>query len=116
MKDDDKQMRFLLHDHDSKFTSLFDTVFVSEHIEVIHTPYQAPNANAYAERWCGLYARSVSISCLYLIRNMCGAYFGNTLITTIQHVPNKELSSRYLYPDLTRNNWETSDVELLSAF
>jgi putative transposase len=42
---------FLIHDHDSKFTSSFDTVFSSEGIDVIHTPYQAPRANAYPERW-----------------------------------------------------------------
>ncbi len=29
----------------------FDDVFRSEAIQVIHTPLQAPNANAHAERW-----------------------------------------------------------------
>ncbi len=29
----------------------FDTVFRSEGIRVIHTPYHAPNAHAHAERW-----------------------------------------------------------------
>jgi transposase InsO family protein len=41
----------LSHDHDSSFTQVFDTVFRSESIRVIHTPYHAPNANAHAERW-----------------------------------------------------------------
>ena len=29
----------------------FDTVFVSEGLNIIALPYQAPNANSHAERW-----------------------------------------------------------------
>jgi putative transposase len=43
-------LRFLLPDNAGKFTAAFDTIFASERIEVIHTPYRALNANAYAER------------------------------------------------------------------
>ena len=59
-KDDAQNMAFLIHDNDKKFTTSFDTVFSSERIEVIHTPYQAPRANSYAERWVG----SVREECL----------------------------------------------------
>ena len=59
---DDRQqpLRLLIHDRDSKFGGGFDDVFQSEGIAVIRTPVQAPNANAYAERWVG----SVRRECL----------------------------------------------------
>jgi putative transposase len=51
LDDQVRPIRFLLRDHDAKFTGQFDEVFRAQGAEVIRIPIQAPRANGYAERW-----------------------------------------------------------------
>ncbi len=51
LQEEESAVRCLLRDNDSKYTSAFDAMFAAEGIKVIPLPFQAPNANAYAERW-----------------------------------------------------------------
>jgi transposase InsO family protein len=65
--------RFLIRDRDAKFTRAFDDVWRSTGTEIIRTPVQAPNANAYAERWVGTVRREcldrlLIVGCQQLVR------------------------------------------------
>jgi hypothetical protein len=77
-----RRLRFVLRDRDAKFSRTFDDVFRSEGAKVLVTPVQAPNANAYAERWI----RTVRAECLdWLLIVGEGTWsrcFGSTLSTT----------------------------------
>ncbi|MFC1805524.1 integrase core domain-containing protein [Planctomycetota bacterium] len=52
--------RFLLHDRDKCFSGGSDAVVTHAGVEPVKTPYHAPNANAFAERWI----RSAREECL----------------------------------------------------
>jgi putative transposase len=60
LDDQGVSIRFLLRDHDAKFTGAFDDVFGSESGRILRTPIRAPKANAHTERW----VQTVRAECL----------------------------------------------------
>ena len=57
LDDQNRQLRFLIHDRDAKFPRAFDALPESDGIKVIRIPVRAPNANAHMERWVGTVRR-----------------------------------------------------------
>ena len=55
-----EQRRYVLHDRDTKFCSVFRATMTAGGIEPIQLPARSSNLNAYAERW----VRSVKEECL----------------------------------------------------
>jgi putative transposase len=60
LEEQGRRVHFVLRDRDAKFCRSFDDVFRAEGTQIVLTPVQAPNANAYAERWI----RTVRTECL----------------------------------------------------
>lgn len=56
-------IRFLIHDHDTKFTEAFNEHFKRDDGGVVLTPVAAPIANCFAESWIG----SMKRECLNLL-------------------------------------------------
>lgn len=81
LEEEGANKRVLIHDNDSKLTANFDTVFQSEGLHVIHTPFQAPNANAVAERW----VRSAREECLDHILILSQKHLRSVLSTYVDY-------------------------------
>ena len=51
LEDEGIDATHLLHDRDKKFTKAFDQLMKISGIQIVRSPIQAPNANAFAEAW-----------------------------------------------------------------
>lgn len=80
---DEREANFiaLIRDNDKKYISAFDAVFESEGIHVIRTPFQAPNANSFSERW----VRSAREECLDKVLILNEAHLRRVLQTFVRY-------------------------------
>jgi len=76
-----RRLRFLVRDRDAKFSRAFDDVFRSEGARVLLTPVQAPDANAYAERWI----RTVRTECLDWLLVLGQSHLARVLSVYVDH-------------------------------
>ena len=99
LEDHAPAIKFLIHDNDGTFAPAFDSVFQAEGVHVIHTPFRAPNANAYAERW----VRTVRHECLNKLFILNEAHLRRVLREYIQYYntarPHQGLDQHVPIPD-----------------
>jgi putative transposase len=74
-------LRFLIRDRDRKFTRSFDAVFEAQHVRVVRTPVQAPEANGIAER----FVRTVRSECLDWLLILNARHLGHTVKVFVDH-------------------------------
>ena len=51
LEDHGAEATYLIHDRDTKFTKTFDQLMQTANMQIVKSPIQAPNANAFAEAW-----------------------------------------------------------------
>ena len=76
-----ESFRFLIRDRDQKFTDSFDEVFRSDGMEIIRTPFRAPQANGVAER----FVRTVRSECLDWLLILDQQHLEQVLAVLVDH-------------------------------
>jgi len=97
LTDEGCSLRFLIHDHDSSFRNTFEAVFISAGFHVIHTPFQTPNANAYAKRWLRSAREECSDHILIIGPLICSASSSSFWPITISLTPIMGLINALLF-------------------
>jgi putative transposase len=74
-------VRFLIRDHDRKFTDSFDAVFEPQDARIVRTPIQVPEANGIAER----FVRTIRSECLDWLLIVSAQHVERALPVYIDH-------------------------------
>ena len=81
--------RLLIRDRDRKFTDSFDEVFRSVGLEIVRTPFRAPQANGVAER----FVRTVRAECLDRLLILNNRHLAHVLAVFVEHYHGHSASS-----------------------
>ncbi|HLQ43988.1 MAG TPA: integrase core domain-containing protein, partial [Planctomycetaceae bacterium] len=76
-----ESFRFLIRDRDQKFAQGFDDVFQRDGIQIVRTPFRAPQANGVAER----FVRTVRSECLDWMLIMNERHLERVLTVFVDH-------------------------------
>lgn len=94
-QDESDKPTHLIRDNDKKFPVQFDTVFKAEDVDIVRTCVQAPNMNAFIERWI----QSLQVECIdhfvvfgedhlrYLIESYLAHYNGQRPHQSLENLP-----------------------------
>ena len=74
-------LRFLIRDHDRKFTGSFDAVFETQGTRIVRTPTQVPEANGIAER----FVRTARSECLDWLLILNARHLERALTVFVSH-------------------------------
>src|SRR5437867_1549552 len=94
-----ESFRFLIRDRDQKFTDGFDDVFRGSGLEIMRTPFRAPQANGVAER----FVRTVRSECLDRLLTLNDQHLERVLDVFVEHYnghrPHRALGPHAAPPD-----------------
>ena len=90
-----EELRFLVRDRDTKYTTMFDAVFEADAIEIIKTPPRAPRANAICERLAGTLRRELPGRILILEPGHARRILGEYAAHYNRHRPHQSLNQRH---------------------
>ena len=76
-----RPVRFLIRDHDRKFTDSVDAVFEGQGARIVLTPIQAPEANGIAER----FVRTARSECLDWLLIVSAQHLERALTVFVDH-------------------------------
>ncbi len=94
--------RVVICDRDTKWSLAFRQTLAAAGVDVVQTPYRAPNCNAYAER----FVRSIKEECLDRIVSLGEPYLRRTLAAVSEYDHrernHQDLHDRLITPEPTR--------------